>query len=62
MNSDAANRLGEELKLIHSQFEIRSHEENTELYHAISSHPVLNQFENTLIPLFDCYDNKIQEF
>lgn len=38
------NRTGEELKMLHNQFEIQPREDNTELYEAIGTHPILNQF------------------
>jgi hypothetical protein len=41
---------------------MRPRDENVELYEAINAHPVLNQFELTLIPLLDSYELKIQEF
>ena len=33
-----------------------------ELYTAINVHPILHQYELTLIPLLDAYEAKIQEF
>ena len=58
----SAHRLGQELKALHSQFDIRPREENAEIYHAVGSHPTLHQYEETLMPLLEAYENKIQEF
>ena len=54
--------MGQELKNLHSQFEIKPREENAELYHAIGTHPILHHYELTLLPLLDAYEAKIQEF
>lgn len=51
----AARRLGQELRNLHSQFEIKPREENAELYNAIGAHPILHQYETTLVPLLDAY-------
>ena len=55
-------RLGQELRSLHVDFEVKPRDESTELYHAIGSHPILHQYETTLIPLLDAYEIKIQEF
>jgi hypothetical protein len=57
-----ASRLGQELRSLHTQFDIKPRDENNELYNAIGSHPMLHQYELTLIPLLDAYEAKIQEF
>ena len=62
MSVYSANKLGDELHALHTQFEIKPREENNELYTAINSHPALQKYENALIPLLDTYENKIQEF
>lgn len=49
------NRLGQELRNLHSQFDIKPRDENAELYNSIGSHPMLHQYELTLIPLLDAY-------
>lgn len=56
------NRLGNELRALHNQFEIKPRDENVELYTAINVHPILHQYELTLIPLLEAYESKIQEF
>lgn len=43
-------------------FDIKPRDENNELYNAIGTHPILHQYELTLIPLLDAYEAKIQEF
>ena len=57
-----ANKLGSELRNLHTQFDARPREENADLYNAINNHPILNKYELTLIPLLDAYELKIQEF
>jgi flagellar biosynthesis chaperone FliJ len=54
--------LGQELRNLHTQFDIQPREENSEVYTAINAQPILQNFEGTLIPLLDAYEYKIQEF
>lgn len=56
------SRLGNELKHLHTQFELQPRDENVELYSAINAHPILHRLESTLLPLLDAYELKIQQF
>lgn len=40
----AARRLGDELRSLHSQFDMKLRDENAELYQAIGVHPILHQY------------------
>jgi len=39
---------------------MKPNDDNAELYQAIGAHPILHQYEATLVPLLDAYEYKIQ--
>lgn len=58
--SKRGNRLGVELKKLHTTFGTIPRPENVELYNAISGHPILHAIEFTLTPLFETYELQCQ--